>query len=248
MLSSLSQNRKSWEKAADHYFGDSALPSWGPFGVGKNSPSLLGPIRGKTFLEIGCGSGHSIRYLVRNGAKHVYGLDFSQQQVAHAKRLNRKAIGNGHVTVYFQSMERRLPLRRLDVVFSIFALGWSTSLSTTLRSIHSYLRKDGQFVFSWEHPLLRHTKLMGRKMVVDSPYWEEHYKFSDWKGFGPVSLFYPTISTWFKLLTRNGFQVESVLEPQTKGTALTSSRRRRHYAPDKVKRVPSTIIFVCRKQ
>ena len=42
-------NNKTWDIVADLFFEASALPTWGPFSVGKNL-KLINNIKGKTFL------------------------------------------------------------------------------------------------------------------------------------------------------------------------------------------------------
>ncbi|MDH5442631.1 MAG: class I SAM-dependent methyltransferase [Candidatus Nomurabacteria bacterium] len=72
----LEKNEKVWNAVADLFIDASALPVWGPFGVGKDL-DLISEIKNKIFLEIGCGSGRSIKYLTDKGAKKVYGVDIS---------------------------------------------------------------------------------------------------------------------------------------------------------------------------
>lgn len=67
------------------------MPVWGPFGIGDDL-NLIPHIEGQTFLEIGCGSGRSIKYLIERGAKKVYGLDVSSVQLEEATRFNKQAI------------------------------------------------------------------------------------------------------------------------------------------------------------
>lgn len=50
------ENQKTWDAVADQFVEASALPVWGPFGVGDDL-NLIPEIKDKTFLEIGCGSG-----------------------------------------------------------------------------------------------------------------------------------------------------------------------------------------------
>ena len=45
---------------------------------------LLGDIRGKTFLDFGCGTGRSARFLRELGARHVYAVDHDQNMINQA--------------------------------------------------------------------------------------------------------------------------------------------------------------------
>ncbi|MEK7669282.1 MAG: class I SAM-dependent methyltransferase [Patescibacteria group bacterium] len=93
-INKLQINKKAWDKVAEQFFSHSALPIWGPFNIGKNT-DLIGSIKGKTFLDIGFGSGHSIKYLIERGAKKVYGVDISNAQFQFASKLNKKHVEAG---------------------------------------------------------------------------------------------------------------------------------------------------------
>ncbi|MEI7462804.1 MAG: class I SAM-dependent methyltransferase [Candidatus Taylorbacteria bacterium] len=86
--SKIKANQNNWNKTYTQFEGWCALPTWGPYEVGKDDPSLIGKVEGKIFLEICCGSGHSIKYLIENGAKKVYAIDFSENQISLAKKTN----------------------------------------------------------------------------------------------------------------------------------------------------------------
>jgi cyclopropane fatty-acyl-phospholipid synthase-like methyltransferase len=43
-------------------------------------------------LEIGCGSGHSLKYHADRNAGELWGLDISQKQLENAKNFLLKAI------------------------------------------------------------------------------------------------------------------------------------------------------------
>lgn len=64
----ITENQKAWDVVADLFAEASALPVWGPFGIGADL-NLIPEIKDKTFLEIACGSGRSIKYLTGQGAK-----------------------------------------------------------------------------------------------------------------------------------------------------------------------------------
>lgn len=57
----LKQNKKSWDKVAHHFNGKDALPSYGPFAQTEDELGLFDEIINKKVLDIGCGSGHSLR-------------------------------------------------------------------------------------------------------------------------------------------------------------------------------------------
>jgi 2-polyprenyl-3-methyl-5-hydroxy-6-metoxy-1,4-benzoquinol methylase len=50
------------------------------------------PIVGKTVLDIGCGPGHYSVALAKNGAAHVFGIDFADEMISIAQQ-NAKSAG-----------------------------------------------------------------------------------------------------------------------------------------------------------
>ncbi len=58
-----------------HYYRD----------IGATFERLLGDVRGKRILDLGCGTGRNARFLAERGA-HVVGVDFSAKSIEIAKR------------------------------------------------------------------------------------------------------------------------------------------------------------------
>ena len=70
-MDALELNRAGWNRVAPRFHGGTALPIYGPLAPTEESLQLLGAIRGMRALELGCGSGHSLRYLAERGAAEV---------------------------------------------------------------------------------------------------------------------------------------------------------------------------------
>lgn len=103
-------------------------------------------------LDIGCGSGHSLHYMAQQGAEELWGLDLSEKQI----RTSHEVLKNQKVQQLFVSpMEENpgLPTNYFDIAYSIYALGWTVDLKQTLSNIYTYLKPNGTFIFSWEHPM-----------------------------------------------------------------------------------------------
>jgi len=82
----LTQNKSSWDNMADDWFGTTALPVYGCLTPTEDELKLFGSLNGKKVLDIGCGSGHSLKWCGDNGAGELYGLDFSEKQLENAGR------------------------------------------------------------------------------------------------------------------------------------------------------------------
>jgi SAM-dependent methyltransferase len=73
----LTINRHAWNHVAPMFHGCTALPEYGPLAPTEDELRLLDVIEGVRALELGCGSGHSLRYLGERGALELWGVDLS---------------------------------------------------------------------------------------------------------------------------------------------------------------------------
>jgi len=61
--SPLAINRAGWDRVAPVFHGGTALPEYGPLAPTEDALRLLELSPDLRALELGCGSGHSLRYL-----------------------------------------------------------------------------------------------------------------------------------------------------------------------------------------
>src|SRR5690349_12996080 len=81
-------NTSAWDSLAPT---DAAAPpldtvSYGPEMPGERELRLLGDVKGKRVLELGCGTGQAAIVLARKGA-HAIAIDASARQLAAARRF-----------------------------------------------------------------------------------------------------------------------------------------------------------------
>src|SRR5687767_5451156 len=88
-------SRRWWDSEADNYqsehgsfLGDVDLV-WCPEGLREATAGLLGPVRGRRILEVGCGAAAGARWLAAQGAD-VVGIDLSAGMLRHAVEMNEK--------------------------------------------------------------------------------------------------------------------------------------------------------------
>ncbi|KZE69222.1 hypothetical protein AWM68_02845 [Fictibacillus phosphorivorans] len=246
-IETISLNKKSWEVAAERFFGRTALPEYGPFAPLEDNLNLLGDLQGLKVLDIGCGSGHSLKYMDEKGVAELWGLDLSHQQikVAHNVLSNTAA----KVKLFESPMESNpgIPLNHFELVYSIFALGWTTNLEQTLSNIHSYLKPGGIFVFSWEHPLYSRFNQIEGNILVNKSYLEEGpYDHEAWKTTAIMQQF--KVSTYINALISTGFTIEKVVEevvlPENNRDKYTNS----WYSCEKAETAPTTLIIKSSKR
>lgn len=155
---SVRANRSWWDAQAPAYYaehgaflGDVDL-LWCPEGLREAAAGLLGDVRGRDVLEIGCGAAQGARWLVAAGAR-VTAFDVSGGQLAQARRLDRRT--GVRVERLVQADAQALPFASssYDVVFSAFgALPFVADSAGVMREIARVLRPGGRLVFSVTHP------------------------------------------------------------------------------------------------
>ncbi len=245
----IAENQKTWDKVANFFIDASALPVWGPFGIGDDL-NLIPDIKEKTFIEIGCGSGRSIKYLIKKGAKKVYGLDISAKQIKEASIYNQEAIKQNKVQLIQSPMEEKLEVEPVDFVFSIYAIGWTPEPEKTFKNIYSYLKPGGLFIWSWDHTFFTNIKNEDENFVVVRSYHKENLiTIKNWKKEGATANIIPRkTSTWFNLLRNTGFEIIAYYEPKPKNLNRGYDDPTRYYSIQKAKKVPCSFIFVCKKK
>ena len=242
----LELNKESWEVSAERFFGRSPLPEYGPFAPSEEQLKLLGDIRGKMVLDIGCGSGHSLLYMGTQGAKELWGLDLTAKQIETANRvLDEKSF---HAFLFEAPMETDpgLPANYFDLIYSIYALGWTVDLKQTLSNIHRYLRPGKPFVFSWENPMHDRLVYEGEGFVLKKSYNIEGPEYNEgWNR--KVIIHHRKLSTYINSLIETGFTLEKVIDQVVLPEETTSDNPSQWYSPQKAELVPATFIIKARK-
>ena len=256
----LKQNENSWNELAEDFFGVTALPVLGCSIPTEDELHLFPDLTGKSVFEMGCGSGHSLKWCAEHGAKELFGLDISEQQLRTAKKVLEE---NGYSCMLFhQPMEdnTNIPQNYFDVVYSIYAIGWTTDIKKTIKNASSYLKQGGIYIFSWDHPLLHcvdlesiaisggnRTTKTEERIIFNGNYLEEDYYTFEKYG-NPLTLQNRKLSTYINALAEAGFAVECVVE-ETNSKILEKSAEfsSGYYADFKAKHFPLSIVFKARK-
>jgi SAM-dependent methyltransferase len=151
-------NRSWWDANARDYYaehgevlGDADL-LWCPEGLREADAHLLGDVRDRDVLEVGCGAAQAGRWLVSQGAR-VTAFDVSLGQLLVARELDRRT---GVEVRTAQADAQRLPFRdaSFDLVVSAFgAIPFVSDSAGTMREVARVLRPGGRLVFSTTHPV-----------------------------------------------------------------------------------------------
>jgi SAM-dependent methyltransferase len=243
----LAINRAAWDRVAPRFFGGTALPSYGPLAPTEETLRLLDARAGMRVLELGCGSGHSLRYLAERGAAELWGLDLSATQLAFAADVLR-AFGD-RVRLVESPMEVNpgIPTGYFDLVLSVYGLGWTTDLPATLALVEAYLKPGGWLVFSGEHPAYGCLEYADGRYVVVRPYTAEGPDVHEsWNG-ARVVIQRRTLSTFVNEVVRAGLRVETLVEGECVATPESLTDPARWYSVPRARLVPTTFVLKARK-
>ncbi|WP_235801868.1 methyltransferase domain-containing protein [Ureibacillus manganicus] len=178
----------------------------------------------------------------QRNACELWGLDLTSKQLEAARAL--LSGSKKHVRLYESPMEENpgIPSGYFNIVFSIFAIGWTTDLEKTLKNINQYLQLGGSFIFSWEHPLYSRVKNINGTLTFNKSYHEEGpYEHEAWSHTAIMQQF--KLSTYINALINNGFKVERVIEEVSLTELDEQKHSNRWYNYEKVQYLPTTLII-----
>lgn len=238
-------NRNYWDTYADEWFGVTALPQYGPFFVTEDELNLFGDVKEAKLLEIGCGSGHSLKYHADNGAAELWGIDMSSKQLENAYNYLKENNYTAKLICSPMEEECGIPQNYFDFVYSIYAIGWTTDLENTFRRIASYLKRDGVFIFSWQHPLHSCVAIEEDNLSFKRSYFDESWFTQPMPGASNALLCSRKISTYINALAKAGFIIEQMVE-QTDSEIMNATEEITAKM-NKAKMLPLSFVFKARK-
>jgi SAM-dependent methyltransferase len=244
----LTINQKGWNVVAPQFYGGTALPKYGPLSATEPELQLIDDLTGKSVLELGCGSGHTLYYLYKDKqARELWGLDLSQEQLQFTK--NFLAQENIPANLILSSMDENpgIPESHFDLVISIYALGWTPDMARTISLIYSYLKPGGKFIFSWEHPFYQcfDYDSVAKKYFINHSYLDETpERKPSWRGV-EIVLQPRKLSTFINAICDAGLIIDRLIESEPD----LDLAREQDFAPEKwysvprAQLIPTTVIM-----
>ena len=224
MSDHVERNRREWNRWAPDWVApgrrDWASPEilWGALRVPEAELQVLGDVRDKDVLELGCGTGYFSSWLGRRGAR-VVGLDVSDQQLATAQMLQ---VEFGYRYPLFQASAENAPFadQSFDLLISEYGASIWADPYVWVPEGARLLRPGGQLIFLVNGILVMLCMPDEDVMlpVVDQlvrPFFGIH-RF-DWKTDESAE-FHIGHGAWIRLLRANGFEVEDLIELQAPDT------------------------------
>lgn len=236
-------NTAFWNTIGSDFLGATALPDYGAF-LSESKLHLLGDICGKAALEIGCGHGHSLQYIADKGASELWGIDISPMQIERTREYLISHNINSNLVCSPMENECNIPKDYFDIVYAVYAIGWTTDLDKTFRQVHAYLKQGGIFVFSWSHPIHKCVLRESDKLVFSNSYFDESW-YSVPMDNQAIMLSNRKLSTYINALANNGFCIEQLVEETDE--EMFSENGMDDFE-QKAKMLPVTFVIKARKQ
>lgn len=200
----------AWDRHGEG--SSSEVVQYGPHIESEAELRLLGTLKGKRLLDLGCGEGHGTIALARQGA-HAIGVDASAERITAARRLaERQEI---RVELHHSDLADLAFVRAdtIDGVLSVYALTSLEDLNRLFRQVHRVLRTGAFFVFSLPHPAYDMIEDDEDPLMVRRSYFDRspvHYEI----GEVACTDYRRTVSDLITGLTRANFSVDMLLEPE----------------------------------
>jgi len=236
-------NKALWDEKGSDVIGVTALPTLGAF-ISEENHRLFGDVSGKKTLEIGCGRGRSLQYLGERNAAELWGLDISENQIEQTKQYLAKCGLSAKLICSPMEEECGIPADYFDIVYAIYAIGWTTDLDVTLSRIASYLKKGGVFIFSWSHQIHKCVVAENDAYVFRKSYFDESW-YSDSLDGEVFTLSNRMVSTYVNALAKAGFFIAQMIEKPDE--EILRSCDENSESVKRVKMIPKVFVIKAKK-
>jgi SAM-dependent methyltransferase len=223
------RNRQLWDEISLEYqskhgpqLAASGGIAWGVWQLPESELEVLGDVRGRDVLELGCGGAQWSIALHALGA-HVTGLDNSARQLEHARALMAEA-GADFPLVHASAEATPFADGSFDIVFCDHGAMTFADPYRTIPEAARLLRGGGLLAFSMSTPILDlawapQAEHPGAELLLD--YWEMHAMQEE---PGEPLAFQLPYGTWIRLFREHGLEIEGLLELRPPADASSSYR------------------------
>jgi ubiquinone/menaquinone biosynthesis C-methylase UbiE len=213
-------NASRWEAALDtdgdetrRYFSDDIMLA------------MLGPLRGKSIVDLGCGNGYLSRILATAGAE-VTGIDLSDAMLTNARAYAQRGNGIRYLQYSITNLSG-LDDQHFDSAVCNYVLHDVADYDLALAEVNRVLKPNGSLVLTLTHPCFSSGPRRWQMQVPDSPRQEDAiaylvdeyfsdttYMIGNWHGFAPVPYYHRPLSDYWRAFRRQGFTVSDFDEPR----------------------------------
>ena len=169
-------------------------------------------LQGAVVLDAGCGMGHNLIALARQGA-NCFGIDISPCMLQKALCLTAAhGINNGQIEYAHDDMRilSEFPKQSFDIILSVYSLEYVRGISELKATVYRFFQKlnpGGTLIICFSHPsqVRRHPTLINNSVPV---------------GVFPTPTYNFSFKDVVNTLCKTGFSVERIIEQQTKNPSL----------------------------
>ncbi|HET6876298.1 MAG TPA: class I SAM-dependent methyltransferase, partial [Jatrophihabitans sp.] len=245
-------NRAWWDADADEYHAEHgdflgvADFVWCPERLREQDARLLGDVRGRLVLEVGCGSAMCSRWLAGQGA-HPVAFDLSAGMLRHARS---GATATGIDVPLVQADAEYLPFGdgAFDLAFTAFgAIQFVADSARLMREVARVLRSGGRWVFATTHPIRWSfpDDPGPAGLTATMPYWDR----TPYVEYGPDGRavyveHHRTLGDRIREIDAAGLRLVDLVEPEW---PAGHAREWGQWSPLRGAILPGTAIYVCAK-
>lgn len=210
-----------WDAAADGYARGQreGVDHFRYAFFGPAQRAVVGDVKGKRLLDVGCGAGYFSRLMAEAGAE-VTGVDISPRMVEHARaaggEISYHAVDAAKLAQHFEPQS-------FDVATSCIALQDMADPALAFRAIHAVLKPQGRFIASIEHPFgsmpvrfwARGAGGAKLHLCVDR-YFDRGTRTFTWERWPTqftTTAHHAPLEDWFTWIVEAGFSVRGFREP-----------------------------------
>lgn len=204
---------------------------------------LIGDVKGKQILDLGCGDAKFGEELLEIGCHSYTGIEGSK--LMYEKAVKQLETKNG--TVHCINLkDYTYPPSTFDLVTSRLALHYIEHLNTIFQNVYQTLKPNGVFTFSVQHPVITSSfeslQTNGKRTswLVDD-YFKIGQRVEPWID-QEVIKYHRTTEEYFILLQQAGFTITNLKEA-TPNKAYFQNKE--EY--ERRLRIPLFLLFSCTK-
>jgi SAM-dependent methyltransferase len=218
------KNQRYWDRMSDDYQATHAEQlnkrelAWGVWAIPEEQLHALGDMSGKDVLEFGCGAAQWSIFLAQRGARPV-GLDSSQRQLEHARRLMAQA-GVSFPLLHASAESVPLADASFDGIFCDHGAMSFADPHHTVAEASRLLRPNGLFAFNMSSPLLE-LCWNDREDRIESSLQRDYFDMGSAEDEDTV-VFQLPYGEWIRLFRRHGLVVEDLIELRPPHDATTT--------------------------
>jgi ubiquinone/menaquinone biosynthesis C-methylase UbiE len=144
----------AWDDLSEYYQKTVRISTrdihYGLLAHGENQLSLLGHVKGKRVLEVGCGGGQNTIALARKGAEAV-GVDPAHSQIIYAQNLAVTCNSTAHFAVA-SAVDLPFNNEHFHVVLTSYAFDFVEDIKKAFEEVYKVLKREGIFILCLSHP------------------------------------------------------------------------------------------------